>query len=306
MNRELREAYRAYLQDPDDYPTTDNYARLLSRSPKPDHRKFADNWRKWGGGQIVYEWDIYMGSNVLGLDRRSIEEYFSYEYGRPQDYRRSTGFSGPGVSGYYYTKKFWDGGREFFVNDGVSRPKFQPGRIKRDSILFTPIGAYAMAASDTWDDHESSPDPIGVEVEERGDLYDEWGIRGSDGSGWEPFPEVTVTAGPQLGDRRISLGPYRDRYRVDGGDFTSRRRDLDFYSVYHGPVNLVSLNSIGGARYFIDPDRVTGRIDADSIGPTARWNLIAAQGFGLVKETRKVLSDGSISRTYSQPEVPAP
>ena len=55
MNRELREAYRAYLQDPDDYPTIDNYARLLARSSrKPEHIGFANNWRKFGGGKVVF------------------------------------------------------------------------------------------------------------------------------------------------------------------------------------------------------------------------------------------------------------
>ena len=56
MNRELREAYRAYLQDPTDYPTIDNYARLLSRASRnPEHIEFVDRWRKWGGGKILFD-----------------------------------------------------------------------------------------------------------------------------------------------------------------------------------------------------------------------------------------------------------
>ena len=56
MNQELRDAYRAYLQDPDDYPTIDNYARLLARSSrKPEHIGFSNRWLKWGGGKVVFE-----------------------------------------------------------------------------------------------------------------------------------------------------------------------------------------------------------------------------------------------------------
>ena len=56
MSTELREAYRAYLQDPTDYPTIDNYARLLSRaSRKPAHIEFVNRWRKYGGGKILFD-----------------------------------------------------------------------------------------------------------------------------------------------------------------------------------------------------------------------------------------------------------
>ena len=56
MSQELREAYRAYLQDPTDYPALENYARLLARSSrKPEHIEFVHFWKLYGGGKILFE-----------------------------------------------------------------------------------------------------------------------------------------------------------------------------------------------------------------------------------------------------------
>lgn len=60
MSRELREAYRAYLRDPQDDLAIENYARLLSHSANPKYRSdmryddFVSKWMNWGDDDYTY------------------------------------------------------------------------------------------------------------------------------------------------------------------------------------------------------------------------------------------------------------
>ena len=175
MNRELREAYRAYLMEPDNKFALDNYARLLSRSGEERYAGFLLFWNDWGDGDYTFD---------------SWEEFHYLYHNRPGTFPLKKTFSPILMSNYYY----------YLAKDNADYRDLHPedyNNLIFDSFFHGPVGLQAVIVEEGFDEYgqwtRNIVDRFGVSKQ---DLFEE--------------PEegrLPVDRGGRQWQRRSAVGP---------------------------------------------------------------------------------------------------